>query len=288
MNIKIVQIYNLVLNGLKTKNELAKILNVTTKTIENYMKQINSEIKYSKKLGKYHFIELLPKKITYSFIQTLIIDNFNNQILQHDYNFIQQSFTQKYDDLIETKHLSEQLKNLIIFNIAINHNITLSINYKLNEKKIIQPNQIIKIKDLYYVYVTYDKRNKININEERTLCMIDISDISFVEYSQILVYKMNFKGNEYGKYSSNKYILLTLTGDAATFFKRNKITYLKWDFISESNDTKFLYIKLFYNTEIEIKRLIQQWLPYISFTERNSITRKILNEIQNDIQAILN
>lgn len=35
MNTKIVQIYNLVLNGLKTKNELAKILNVTTKTIEN-------------------------------------------------------------------------------------------------------------------------------------------------------------------------------------------------------------------------------------------------------------
>lgn len=177
---------------------------------------------------------------------------------------------------------------LIIFNIAINHNITLSINYKLNENKIIQPNQIIKIKDLYYIYVTYDKRNKININEERTLCMIDISVISFVEYSNMLVYKMNFKGNEYGKYSSNKYILLTLTGDAATFFKRNKITYLKWDFISESNDTKFLYIKLFYNTEIEIKRLIQQWLPYISFTERNSISRKILNEIQNDIQAILN
>lgn len=287
MNVKIIKIYNLILNTLKTKEELAEALNVTTKTIENYIKQINGEIKYNKKLGKYHFKDLLPHKVTFSFINTLITNSLNNQILQNDYYKIQQVFTQKYDDLIETKNLSEQLKNLIIINIAINHNITLLLNYKLTEKKIIQPNQIIKIKDLYYLYVTYDKKNKNDVNKKRTLSLIDISDISFIEYSQISIFKTTIYGNEYGKYSSSKYILLTLTGDAANFFKRNKVNYLKWDFICESNDTKFIYIKLFYNTTIEVKRLIQQWLPNISFTENNIDTKKILNEIKNDLQIIL-
>jgi hypothetical protein len=275
------------LSGLKTKNELSQTLNVTTKTIENYIKDEKDDIAYSKKLGKYHFRNLLPKKVTYSFVNSIIIDSVNNQLLQNDYRRIQKGFIKKYDDLIETKNFSEQLKNLIILNIAINHNITLSINYKLKVKKIIQPNQIFVIKDVFYVYVTYDEMNKEHVNQQRTLSCINISDISLVEYSQIATYKTNVSGNEYGAYSSNKYVLLTLREDAANFFKRNNVNYLKWDFINESNDTNFVYIKLFYNSTLEVKRLVQQWLPYISFTEETILSKEILNAISSDIKTIL-
>jgi hypothetical protein len=225
--------------------------------------------------------------VTYSFVNSIIIDSVNNQLLQNDYRRIQKGFIKKYDDLIETKNFSEQLKNLIILNIAINHNITLSINYKLKVKKIIQPNQIFVIKDVFYVYVTYDEMNKEHVNQQRTLSCINISDISLVEYSQIATYKTNVSGNEYGAYSSNKYVLLTLREDAANFFKRNNVNYLKWDFINESNDTNFVYIKLFYNSTLEVKRLVQQWLPYISFTEETILSKEILNAISSDIKTIL-
>lgn len=286
MNTKKIQIYNLILRGLKTKNELSKALNVTNKTIENYIKLEKGTIKYSKKLGSYHFRDLLPEKVTYSFISSIDIGSFSNQILQNDYNKIQKDFFKKYDDFIETKKLSEQLKSLILLNIAINHNITLSVNYKLNEQKVIQPNQIVKIKDLYYIYITYDKKNKNSIGEKRTLSLIDISDFFLVEYAQNKNYKTNIFGNEYGEFSYSKYILLTLRGDAASFFKRNKVNYLKWDFINESNDTKSIYIKLFYNTTLEVKRLIQQWLPYISFSEETELSKNILDEIKKDIEVV--
>ncbi len=70
-------------------------------------------------------------------------------------------------------------------------------------------------------------------------------------------------------------MLLTLTGDAAIFFKRNQVNYLKWDYVGENNDIIFLYINLYYNTTIEVKRLIQQWLLYIYFTEKSLDTKKI-------------
>ena len=35
-------------------------------------------------------------------------------------------------------------------------------------------------------------------------------------------------------------MLLTLTGDAAIFFKRNQVNYLKWDYVGENNDIIFL------------------------------------------------
>lgn len=286
MNIKILKIYNLILSGLKTKNELAQALDVTTKTIENYIKQEKEEIGYSKKLGKYHFKNLLPKKITYSFINSIIIDSFNNQLLQNDYKKVQNELTKKYDDFIETKNFSEQLKNLIILNIAINHNITLSINYQMKEKKVIQPNQIFKIKDLFYLYITYDEMNKEKINEKRTLSCIDISDINFIHYSKNTIYKKNVFGNEYGEYSSSKYVLLTLRGNAASFFKRNKVNYLKWEFINESNDGQSIQIKLFYNNEKEVKRLVQQWLPLISFSEETIFSKAILKAIRDDIKVI--
>lgn len=294
MDTKLLHIYNEVLSGLKSKQELQSSFgDISIKTIENKVKSSNSDIVYSKKLGKYHFSNLLPTFISYKFLSSILIDNFSNSIIKDDMFKIQNQLIKNNDFLIETSNLSETLNNLIIFHIAINHNIILSLDYQGNKKdteeKIIQPNQVIMAKGLYYFYITYDDRNKESIGKKRTFNLNAVSDIKLVEYAINIPkpFKTDVSGNEYGEFDNDRYTLLTFSGVAAKFIKRERLSNLKWDFLNESFDGKSVNIKLYYNSEFELKKLIQQWLPEIKFTEKTELSNKILNQLKNDFSELL-
>jgi len=294
MDNKLLHIYNELLLSLKSKQDLQDSFDeISIKTIENKVKLSNGDITYSKKLGKYHFTNLLPKYITYKFLTSIVIDNFNNSIIKSDIIKIQNKLIKDNDFLIETFKLSETLNNLIIFTLAINHNIILSLDYQGNKKdieeKIIQPNQVITAKGLYYFYITYDKKNKVDIGKKRTFNLNGCSNIKFVEYAINIdtPFRTSIFGNEYGEYEDNRYALLTFSGVAATFIKRERLSNLKWDFINESFDGKSVNIKLYYNSEFELKKLIQQWLPEVKFTEKTELSEKILTRIKNDVSEVL-
>lgn len=291
-DLKLIKIYDALLNGRKNKEELAKILGkVSIKTIENKIKLSEDDIQYSKKMGTYHFKNLLPRYVTYSFLNLILIDNFNNLILKRDIVNIQQSIADKIDNLFETTTLSETLKNLIIFNIAINHNIVLSVDYMGNKKdkesKIIQPNQVFMTKGLYYFYITYDDKNSKDIGKQRTFNLNAVSNIEFVEYKfDKDSFKTTKEGNEYGHYSDERYVYMTFSLVAANFIKRERLNFLKWDFINESYDGKSVNIKLYYNSKFELKRLVQQWAPDIRFTGETKLSKEILGYIKKDFEAI--
>jgi len=294
MDAKLLHIYNELLLGLKSKQELRDSFDeISIKTVENKIKQSNNDITYSKKLGKYHFSNLLPKSITYKFLASILIDNFSNNIIKNDIFKIQKKMIKKNDFLIDTNTLSETLKNLIIFNIAINQNIVLSVDYQGNKKeienKIIQPNQVIMSKGLYYFYITYDNRNMKDKGESRTFNLNAITNAELVEYSTDLnmSFKTNDLGNEYGRYKDDKYTFFTFSGVAANFIKRDRLTNLKWDFINESFDGKSVNIKLYYNNEFELSKIIRQWLPEVKFTEKTELSERILNSIKNDLTEVL-
>ncbi len=294
MDTKLLHIYNELLLGLRSKQELKDSFNeISIKTIENKIKLSDNDIAYSKKLGKYHFSNLLPKFITYKFLTFILIDNFSNKIIKNDIFQIQNQIIKNNDFLIETDKLSETLKNLIIFNIAINHNIVLSVDYQGNkkgiERKIIQPNQVIMSKGLYYFYITYDNRNIKDIGKTRTFNLNAITNIELVEYSIDLTipFKTSDSGNEYGRYTDDKYSLLTFSGVAGKFIKRERLNNLKWDFINESFDGGSVNIKLYYNSEFELRKLIQQWLPEVKFTEKTELSERVLKVIKDNLTKVL-
>ena len=293
MDSKLSNIYAQLLFKLCSKDELASKLKVSTKTIENKVKLSNGDIVYSKRLGGYHFKDLLPDNITHNFLISLLINNINNKNLKDDMQNIKDDLvidTTSFNP-IPTQNLSEIFKNIIKLQIAINHNCILSIDYQnatssQKEKKFIQPNQINVINGSYYIYVTYDKKNKVNVDEKRTLHLHSISNLNLVEYHKGNTFKTNVEGNAFGEFKNENYAELTFKGKASSFIKRERLNSFHYEIIDESFDGSSVNLKFFYNNEIEIIKIIQQWMPLVTFTKKNEFSVRILERIKNNFNQL--
>lgn len=293
MDSKLTNIYAQLLFQLCSKEYLAQKLNVSTKTIENKVKLANGDIVYSKRLGAYHFKNLLPNNITNNFLISLLINNVNNKNLKDDISSIKDDIVDSSNslNLIPTKKFSEIFKNIIQLQIAINHNCILSIDYQnasssQKEKKFIQANQISVINGSYYMYVTYDKKNKLNQGEKRTLHLHSISNINLIEYHKDDTFKTDVKGNAFGEFKNTNFAELTFKNKAASFIKRERLNSFHYEIIDESFDASSVNLKFYYNEEIEIIKIIQQWMPLVTFTRENDFSIKILGKIKDNFEKL--
>lgn len=280
-------IYNELYSRLCTKLELAEKFNKTTKTIENTVKDCY-DIAYSKKLGAYYFKNLLPKLISYRNYFDLMKENFSNPLLKKDMMKITEEMQSDLDDImIDTDTLSMLSRKIIQANIAINHNCVLRVSYEGNEKpkeeKYIQPNQIIATGAIYYLYVTYDQRNKKDVGERRQLAFNSIDNIEPIEYMSDQIFRTQDVGNSFGRYDEkSKRISLRLSGPAAHFFKREGLFQNdNFQFISEDS-SYVIEMEMIYNYKTEVIKLLQQWMPQITIVSKTVEAQKILEEIKSN------
>lgn len=286
-------IYNKLFLQLCTKQFLADEFSVTTKTIENTIKGCK-DIVYSKKLGAYHFENLLPQQISYQNYFSIFKNNLSNNILKKDILTITKNLSSKLDEImIETEFLSPLSKKIIQMSIAINHNCIVKLSYEGNskplEKKYIQANQIItsNTSSTYYLYATYDKRNKKSIGSMRTLAFNSITHIEPIEYLKDVKFKTTHDGNEFGLYNEGKQITLSLTDVAAHYFKREGLFENRnFKFISEDTDHT-IEIEMVYNSRIEVVKLLQQWMPQITIKSKSDETKEILKDITNNYNKFI-
>lgn len=278
-------IYNELFLQIGTKQFLAEKFLVSTKTIENTIKNC-SDIVYSKKLGAYHFKDLLPEQISYQNYFSIFKNNLSNNILKKDILSITKNLSSNLADImIDTGSLSPLSKKIIQMSIAINHNCVVKLSYEGNNKpletKYIQANQIItsNTSSTYYLYATYDKKNKKSIGDMRTLAFNSITHIEPVEYSKDVSFKITNDGNEFGLYSEGRQIMLSLTSSAAHYFKREGLFENKnFKFISEDpNHT--IEMEMTYNHKMEVVKLLQQWMPQIIIKSDSDEAKAILNDI---------
>lgn len=286
-------IYNELFIQICSKKFLADKFSVSTKTIENTIKECN-DITYSKRLGAYHFKELLPKQISYQNYFLIFKNNLSNNILKKDILTITKNINSNLDDImIETSSLSPLSKKIIQITIAINHNCITKLSYEGNnkpkEEKFIQANQIItsNTSATYYLYATYDKKNKKNIGEMRILAINSITHIEPFEYLKDENLKTTYDGNEFGLYNEGTKVMLSLTHAAAHYFKREGLFENKnFKFISEdSNHT--IEMEMIYNHKIEVVKLLQQWMPQITMKNDSDNTQEILDDITNNYNNFL-
>jgi len=286
-------IYNKLFLQLCTKQFLANEFSVSTKTIENTIKSCK-DIVYSKKLGAYHFENLLPQFISYQNYFSIFKNNLSNNILKKDILSITKNLSSNLDEImIETESLSPLSKKIIQMNIAINHNCIVKLSYEGNnkpiEEKYIQPNQIItsNTSSTYYLYATYDKKNKKSVGSMRTLAFNSITHIEPIEYVKDIVFKTKKDGNEFGLYDDGKKILLSLTGSAAHYFKREALFENKnFKFISEDS-SHTVEMEMTYNHKIEVVKLLQQWMPQITIKSKSDEVKEILEEITNNYNKFI-
>ena len=286
-----IEVYNELFVKRYSKKQLEDKFEVSTKTIENTTK-LHDDIVYSKKLGNYGFKNLLPKYISYYNYFVLFQDNFSNPILKKDFIKITNQLNENLDEImIDTSKLSSLSQKVIQLNIAINHNCVVKVNYqsygKAKEEKYIQANQIVVVGSIYYLYVTYDKRNKKNIGEPRQFALNGIQEIEFVEYLTDISFKTNVQGNGFGNYNNTSSISLKLKGDSAHFFMREGLFETpNYKFLSEE-DNGDINMELFYNNKIEVIKLVQQWMPFIEIDDSYEEAQSIINDIKKNYSKLM-
>jgi len=291
MENRIIKIYNELFLGVCSKAYLSKECEVSIKTIENTIKK-HDDIVYSKKLGAYHFQSLLPKKISYHNYFYLFKDNLSNQILKKDMiNITSQLNSEEKKIMIDTAILSNLSKKIIQINTAINHNASVKISYRGNNKpketKYIQPNQIITVGSIYYLYITYDTKNGDNIGEKRQLAFNSIEDIELVEYKKNEIFKTNQRGNSFGSFDNALIVTLKLTSSVAHFFKREGLFQNpNYKFLSEDSEG-IVEMDMVYNDKIEVIKVIQNWMPQITLINNSIQAQEILDTIDENHKAFL-
>ena len=284
-------IYNALFMETCSKQSLANICKIGIKSIENTIKTCD-DIAYSKKLGVYYFKELLPNYISFQNYLLIFKESFLNPILKSDMlNISTQIDSDFIDSMINTSQLSILCKNIIRTTIAINHNCTLKVSYKGNQKnreiKYIQPNQIFITGTIYYLSLRYDKKNKDNIGKERTFAVNSIEDIEPLEYLTDTILETNFTRNAFGKFSDAKQIRLRLTGASVNYFKREGLfKYENYNFVSEESSQE-IEMKMLYNDQIEVVKLLQQWMPQIKMIDNTKEEKEIYETIKNNFKSFI-
>ena len=291
MDTRTKQIYNNLYKKICSKKDLENICNIGIKSIENSIK-ICDDISYSKKLGAYHFKELLPKYLSYKHYFELFKDNFSNPVLKDDMLKVTKNINTNFEDImVETALLSDLSNKIIKSTIAIHHNCVLKILYKGKKKeaenKYIKPNQIFMSGNTFYLAFTYDQRNSKDIGISKTFAMNGIKTIDAIEYSKEAIFQTDDSRNAYGKISDTKKIKLKLTGACANYFQReNLFRNESYNFLyQEDNDD--ITMEMLYNWDIEVIKLLQQWMPQIQLTGSSSYEDNIRKEIEDNFSSFI-
>ena len=294
MNERIIKIYNAVYGDVNcTKENLKKYLEVSSiKTVENNIKEIE-EIDYDIKIRKYRFANLLPKYIPNEIFFNIFKGSIVNKLLKNDFLLLEKDISSiKTKEMINTSEVSTLAKKIIMFKNAIKNNCILKVEYKKAgcdiENKYIQPNTVFSNGFTYYAFITYDKRNKKNIGEERTFAFNAIGKIEAIEYLNEIPFKKDQKGNAFGTFKKDKFVILNLNQQSANFFKREILfNNDAFELIDEELDGNSITVKMYYTLYFEIVKIIQQWMPNIKIQNNLELKDKVYSEINSNLAKLL-
>ena len=294
MNDKTIKLYNaLYSDATCTKDYLKSLLGVSSiKTVENNVKDIE-DIVYDITLRRYRFKSLLPKYIPNEVFFKIFQGAIVNKLLKNDFMLLEKNISSlETNDMIKTSELSNLAKKIIQFNNAIKDNCVLKVMYKKAgkeaEEKYIRPHTVFSTGFTYYTYITYDELNKSNIAEERTLAFNAIGDIEPIAYFSDVVFKKEQKGNAYGSFKKDKYVLLNMNEYCANFFKREIIFNSDaFEIVDEEFGGETITVKMYYNDIFEVVKIIQQWMPQITIQNSSEIRKEVYSKIEKNLSKLL-
>lgn len=294
MNEKIIKIYKAIYSDVDcTKDYLKNYLKVSSiKTVENNIKDID-DIVYDLKLRKYRFKDLLPKYIPSEVFFEIFQSAIVNKLLENDFSLLKKDISSLHtNEMIKTSELSNLAKKIIQFNNAIKDNCILKVKYKKVEKeleeKYIKPNTIFSTGFTYYAYVTYDKLNKIDIGEQRTFAFNSIGDIEAIEYIPDGNFKIDQKGNAFGSFKKDKFVILNMDRKSADFFKREMLfNNDAFEMVDEELEGESITVKMYFNDIFEVVKLVQQWMPRITIQSSEEIKKIVYEQIKNNMVNLI-
>ncbi len=294
MNERTIEIYKALYGSLEcTKENLANYLKLSSvKTVENNIKEIE-DIEYDITIRKYRFKNLLPKYIPNEVFFETFKDSITNKLMKNDFALLEKHISSiNTMSMIHTSELSNLAKKIIMFKNAIKNNCVLKVSYKKNdgitEEKFIQPNTIHANGFTYYCFVTYDQRNEKDVGAQRTFAFNGIQDIEAVEYTSGFPFSKEQKGNAFGSFKKDRFVILHLNQGIAHFFKReNLFSDDAFELIDEELNGS-ITVKMYYNNDFEIEKIIQQWMPNITIQNNLELKNKVYKKINDNFNQLIN
>lgn len=231
-----------------TKDKLAQTLKVSTKTIENRAKKLNEIIKYSKKLGGYIFVDLLPKAISPQVVISNIFDEIESIKARDFYSDILINyFFNCINFLIDTEKIPNLFQKIIMIKHAINHKIKLEIIYKEQKREIILVN----------MGVFNNERIALSSTKE-ILYINDIKNICIKEYTNHN-YNAEKYFNAFGTLDTKKEVVVCFQSE--NYFLREQPKSYFYEFLYEDDigrfykmylaDDELLYFKNIFSKNIK-------------------------------------
>lgn len=293
MNERTIEIYKALYGNLEcTKENLKNYLNVSSiKTVENNIKDIEG-IEYDIAIRKYRFKDLLPKYIPNEVFFETFKGSITNRLMKNDFSLLEEHISSIITkSMIHTSELSNLAKKIIMLKNAIKNNCILKVKYKKNnspiEEKYIQPNTIYSNGFTYYAFITYNKLNEDNVGEERTFAFNSMQDIEVERYTNDNVFAKEQKGNAFGSFKKDRFVILHLNQGVAHFFKRESLfSNDAYELIDE--ELNGITIKMYYNLEFEIVKIVQQWMPNITIQNNLELKTKVYDDINENLMKLLN
>lgn len=271
-----------------TKENLATEYGVTLKTVENTIKPYSEEIIYDKKLKKYRFTNLLPKYIPYKMFYNIFKESINDKFLREDF-FIIDNLINNDNDLfmIETDKLSDMSKKIIMFTIAINNNCVIKVEYAKNGEESyfrwMKPHTIFQDGFSYYCFATYDKRNPKDVGITKTFRFDKIEKVELGEYLENEILKKDMRGNKYGEYNKEQYVILIFNKISGSFFNSAGL-FSKPEFeVIVGLNSDNVTVKMYYNDlNLEVISILQRWMPNIKIHPDDPLKDEIEIKIKNN------
>ena len=293
MNERTIEIYKALYgNDECTKESLKNYLKVSSvKTVENNIKDIE-DIEYDISIRKYRFKELLPQYIPNEVFFETFKGSITNNVMKNDFSLLEKHISSiNTKSMIHTSELSNLAKKIIMIKNAIKNNCILKVKYKKNnspvEEKYIQPNTIYSNGFTYYTFVTYDERNEKDVGEERTFAFNGMQDIEVVKYTNNIPFLKEQKGNAFGSFKKDRFVILHLNQSVSHFFKReNLFSNDAFELIDE--ELNGITVKMYYNQEFEIVKIVQQWMPNITIQNNLELKNTIYGYINENLTKLLN
>lgn len=294
MNERVIKIYKALYSSVEcTKEYLKNYLEVSSiKTVENNIKDIE-DIVYDIKLRKYRFKDLLPKYIPNEVFFEIFQSAIVNKLLENDFSLLKKDISSLHtNEMIKTSELSNLAKKIIQFNNAIKDNCILKVKYKkagkVLDEKYIRPNTIFSTGFTYYVYITYDKLNKDNVGEQRTFAFNAIGDIEAVDFIPDGNFKIDQKGNAFGSFKKDKFVILNMDRNSANYFKREILfNNDAFEMVDEELEGENITVRMYFNEIFEVVKLVQQWMPQITIQSPAEIKEIVYSEIENNLSKLL-
>jgi hypothetical protein len=278
---RLADFYRALMEGPKKRGELAELLGVTKKTIDNMGKRHGEDLTFDRTLLRYRFKNLLPARLPADAAFGVLKKALPDSAIREDLATLIDPSLPRF---VPTASFGAATKKLLALHVAIVSNCVIRFDYHGNlkgpETKTVRPHALFFDRGRRYLYASYDASHTEHAGEFRVFALEGIGEIWPVAYVKNGNFRMDIDGNAYGPFEGRQSVRLRLDPACAGHFRRDRLFELPaYELIEELPDGSAV-MDFYYNEEDEAVRFILKWMPLVTLAEDSPRARRVAESVR--------